>query len=284
MDKFALVMTALRASGAVLAEHVPEPTPRTVLEAVHTPAYVAAVLDGTLTEAQVRRIGFPVTPPVVRRALLASGGTWLAARLALAQGYAANLAGGSHHAHADFGAGFCVFNDLAIAARRLLDAGEVQRILVVDLDVHQGDGTAAIFAGDSRVFTLSLHCQENFPARKAVSDMDAGLPVGCGDDAYLAALARHLPVALARSRPDLIFYQAGVDPHKEDKLGRLALTDAGLAARDSQVATLARAAGVPLVSVMGGGYGDDRQALARRHAQTILTIATLYGLCAQAGL
>ena len=154
MDKYALTMSELKSSGAALSIHLPGEIPRTALEAVHDVAYVEAVLTCALSPDAERRIGFPVTPRVVRRSLLASGGTWLAAQLACIHGYAANTAGGSHHAHAGFGAGFCVFNDIAIASRRLLDAGEVQRILVLDLDVHQGDGTAALFAGDSRVFHL----------------------------------------------------------------------------------------------------------------------------------
>jgi acetoin utilization deacetylase AcuC-like enzyme len=278
MDKYALTLQALRESGAPLAIHVPEETPRAALEAVHEPAYVDAVLSCALPPEAERRIGFPITPRVVRRSLLASGGTWLAARLARIHGYAANSAGGSHHAHAGFGAGFCVFNDIAIASRRLLETGDVQRILVIDLDVHQGDGTAAIFAGDPRVFTFSMHCQANFPVRKATSDLDAGLPIGTDDTSYLETLSSHLPHIMQRVAPDLIFYLAGVDPHGQDKLGRLALTDDGLAARDCYVARHAQLAGVPLVSVMGGGYGDDKHAVARRHAQTILTLGSAYGL------
>jgi acetoin utilization deacetylase AcuC-like enzyme len=277
MDKFALVMTALRDSGAALACHAPEPTPRPALEVVHTAKYVASILGGTLTPEQTRRIGFPVTPAVVRRALLASGGTWLAAKLALDHGYAANTAGGSHHAHPDFGAGFCVFNDIAVAAARLLEAGEVRRILVIDLDVHQGDGTARIFADDARIYTFSMHCDANFPVRKAVSSRDVGLARGIGDDAYLELLDRHLPEVLAAARPDFVFYLAGVDPHTDDGLGHLALTDAGLAARDQHVAARARAAGLPMASVLGGGYGGDVAAVANRHARTILTLGTCFG-------
>jgi acetoin utilization deacetylase AcuC-like enzyme len=276
MDKYSLTMDALHDSGVALTVHMPEETPLAALLAVHTQDYVEAILNGTLGAEETRRIGFPITPRVVRRSLLASGGTWLAARWARLYGYAANTAGGSHHAHAGFGAGFCVFNDIAIAARRLLDAGDARRILVVDLDVHQGDGTAAIFADDPRVFTFSMHCQANFPARKASSDLDVGLPIGTDDTHYLEMLAHHLPDVLAQAEPDLIFYLAGVDPHINDRLGRLALTDNGLADRDSYVASAAQSAGTPLVSVMGGGYGDDKLAVARRHAQTILTLGHAY--------
>ncbi len=277
MDKYALTMAVLRESGAALCVHIPEETPRPALEAVHSPHYVEQVLSAAVPPEAERRIGFPVTSRVARRSLLASGGTWLAARLACVHGYAANTAGGSHHAHAGFGAGYCVFNDIAIAIRRLLAAGDAQRILVVDMDVHQGDGTAAIFAHEPRVFTFSMHCEANFPVRKAVSDLDVGLAVGTGDGDYLAALADHLPGLVRAHAPDLIFYLAGVDPHVDDRLGRLALTDAGLDARDRFVAAEAIAAGVPLVSVMGGGYGPDKRVIAQRHARTILTLGAAYG-------
>lgn len=278
MDKFAATMVALRASGVALAEHVPEPTPRAALEAVHAPDYVAQVLNGTLPDEAQRRIGFPVTPRVVQRSLLASGGTWLAAGLALTHGYGANTAGGSHHAHAGFGAGFCVFNDVAIALHRLLAERAIDRALVIDLDVHQGDGTACIFADDPRVTTFSLHCEANFPVRKARSDHDVGVPVGLGDEAYLAIVAREVPRLIATARPHLIAYVAGVDPHVDDSLGRLALTDAGLARREQLVAEACRAAGVPLVSVLGGGYGPDVAAVAARHAASILTLGAALGL------
>ena len=272
-DKYGLVMAALRESGAAFAEHVPEPMPRGWIEAVHDPAYVGEVLRADVPRDKERRIGFAVTARIARRSLLSVGGTWAAARLAMAHGYAANTAGGSHHALADTGAGYCVFNDLAIAAHRLLAEGEAARILILDLDVHQGDGTAALCAGNPAIFTLSLHAEKNFPARKQASSLDLPLPDALGDDAYLAWLAEVLPDVLDRFAPDLVLYQAGVDPHRDDRLGRLALSDAGLAARDRYVMRSARARGVPLASTMGGGYGDDRMAVARRHAATILALA-----------
>jgi acetoin utilization deacetylase AcuC-like enzyme len=278
MDKYALTMQALQRSTAPMTLHAPEETPLDALLAVHTQTYVEAILTCTLGPEETRRIGFPVTPRVVRRSLLASGGTWLAARLARLHGFAANSAGGSHHAHAGFGAGFCVLNDIAIAARRILVSGDARRILVIDLDVHQGDGTAAIFADDPQVFTFSMHCQANYPARKTQSDLDVSLAVGTDDACYLERLSHHLPDLMHRADPDLIFYLAGVDPHINDKLGRLALTDDGLADRDRMVAGAAQSAGIPLVSVMGGGYGDDIWAVASRHAQTILTLGSAYGL------
>ena len=204
------------------------------------------------------------------------GGTWRAAGLALAAGFAANTAGGSHHALVDGGAGYCNFNDLAVAVARLLEERRVGRIAVVDLDVHQGDGTATIFAGDPRVATLSLHAAKNFPVRKATSTRDVGLPDGIGDDAYLAVLADELPRFLDDARPDLVLYQAGVDPHVDDRLGRLALSDDGLIARDRFVAATCLARALPLASTPGGGYGVDRAAVAGRHARTILTLAACY--------
>ena len=273
-SKYGVVMDVLR--DGPLVEHRPEAMPVRWLEAAHDPAYVASVLTGSVAPAIERRIGFAVTPDVARRAVLSPGGTWLAAKLALTHGYAANAAGGSHHALSDSGAGYCVFNDLAVAALRLLGERDARRILIVDLDVHQGDGTAAILAGRTDVATLSIHAEKNFPVRKAQSTMDVGLPDGTGDDAYLAALVPALDTMMDRTRPDLILYQAGVDVHRDDKLGRLALTDAGIAARDAFVATRARAHGIPLASAMGGGYGNEVYAVAARHAATMRNLATAY--------
>ena len=275
-DKYGLVMEALRESGAAFVVHEPEAMPRAWLEAIHDPAYVEEVLRCAVPKAKERRIGFPVTPRVSRRAELSPGGTWLAARLALAHGFAANSAGGSHHALHDSGAGYCVFNDLAAAANRLIAEGDARRILIVDLDVHQGDGTAALLAGRDDVLTFSMHGEKNFPMRKARSSRDVPLPDLIGDGDYLDLLAAELPPLLDGFAPDLILYQGGVDPHADDRLGRLALSDAGLAARDRYVMTEARARGVPLASTLGGGYGEDRMAVARRHAATILTLAQAF--------
>jgi acetoin utilization deacetylase AcuC-like enzyme len=274
MDKYGLVMAAL--DPAAFDRRSPDPAPREWIEAVHDPAYVAAVFDGALTRDQERRIGFPVTAAMVRRSRLVIGGTVLAARIALAEGFAANTAGGSHHALPGGGAGYCIFNDIAVAAARLLAEGVVGRIAVVDLDVHQGDGTAAIFAGRPDVATLSLHAANNFPVRKAISTRDVELPDGMGDDAYLAVLADELPAFLDAHRPDLVFFQAGVDAHADDRLGRLALSDAGLVARDRVVAAACIARGLPLASTLGGGYGSDRATVAARHARSIGTLAACY--------
>ena len=273
-SKYGVVMDVLR--GGPLIEHVPEAMPVRWLEAAHDPRYVQAVLAASVSPEIERRIGFAVTAEVARRAVLSPGGTWLAAKLALEHGFAANAAGGSHHALPDRGAGYCVFNDLAVAALRVLGEGDARRILIVDCDVHQGDGTAVILAGREDVATLSIHAEKNFPVRKARSTIDVGLADGTGDEDYLVALVPALDMMIDGFRPDLILYQAGVDVHVDDKLGRLALTDQGIVARDTFIAGRARALGIPLASAMGGGYGNDVHAVAARHAATMRTLASTY--------
>ncbi|MEO1090072.1 MAG: histone deacetylase [Pseudomonadota bacterium] len=268
MPKFQALRVELERQGLIGAnnEHRPELASRDWLELVHTADYVTAIIDQALPPAAERRLGLPQSPELATRARAATAGTVLAARLALVHGIACNTAGGSHHAFADAGTGFCVFNDVAVAAAVLLAEGRVRRVLVVDLDVHQGDGTALIFHGDPRVFTFSMHAQTNFPARKQTSDLDVALPRELADAGYLQRLAATLPDVLDRSRPDLVFYNAGVDPHRDDRLGHLALSDEGLEQRDRFVLQTVRAKGVPLVGVIGGGYDTDRDRLARRHA------------------
>lgn len=272
-DKYGLVMDVLERGDAPHVVHRPEPMPRAWVEAVHDPAYVDAVLTCSVPADTCRRIGFPVTERVARRALLSPGGTWLAARLAMDLGYAANAAGGSHHALYDTGAGYCIFNDLVIAANRLIADGDAARILILDLDVHQGDGTAALTADRDDIFTMSVHAAKNFPVRKMASSLDIPLPDAMGDAAYLAVLADHLPRVLDGFAPDLVLYQGGVDPHRDDRLGRLALSDAGLAARDRYVMTQVRQRGLPLAGTMGGGYGTDRLVVAGRHVASMRTLA-----------
>jgi acetoin utilization deacetylase AcuC-like enzyme len=272
-DKYWLVMIALRESGYPLTEHAPEPMPREWLEAVHDPTYVAEVLAARVPAEKERRIGFPVTPQIASRVQHTNGGTWLAARLALEHGYAANSAAGSHHALHDTGAGYCVFNDLAVTANRLIAEGSALRVLIVDCDVHQGDGTASLMAGRENVFTLSIHAERNFPVRKARSSLDIGLEDGTGDAEYRAALERYVPEVLDSFAPDLVLYQAGVDPHVDDRLGRLALTDEGLVARDSFIVREARRRGLPIASALGGGYGTDPRPVAERHAASMIAMA-----------
>jgi acetoin utilization deacetylase AcuC-like enzyme len=271
-SKNGLIRDLLRDSGAAIAWHLPDPMPTRWLEEVHDPGYVAEVLAAAVPPDKERRIGFPVTAQVARRAAAVPGGTWLAARLAMTHGFAANSAGGSHHALADTGAGYCVFNDLAVAAVRLVEEGSVERLLVVDVDVHQGDGTAALTAGRAGIATYSIHAAKNFPVRKARSTLDVALPDAVGDDDYLRALEDSLVPLLDDVRPQLILYQAGVDPFAGDQLGRLALSDDGLARRERLVARLARARRIPLASTVGGGYGADKAAIARRHVAAILTL------------
>lgn len=261
-------MRCLLDEGITTADQVycPKPATREWLERVHSFDYVEAVLSQTLDRRIERRIGLPITEAVATRALAACGGTLLTARLALDHGLACNTAGGSHHAFAEEGSGFCVFNDVAVAAHLLLDEGRIDRALVVDLDVHQGDGTAKIFEKDPRVVTFSMHCRTNFPARKQVSDQDIALEPGTGDEVYLSRLEESLPALLTKTRPDLVFYNAGVDPHREDKLGRLNLTDEGLLRRERFVLETCLADAIPVASVMGGGYAPDLDRLAYLHS------------------
>ena len=268
MPKFGRVYQVLIQDGIAHLDqfHVAQAAPDDWLTRVHTPDYVRAYRTGTLDRRAMRRIGFPWSPALVTRTVTAVGGTVLTARLALEHGLACNTAGGTHHAHADFGAGFCIFNDLAVAAQVMLDEGLAKQVLIVDLDVHQGDGTAAIFQDNPQVFTFSMHCEKNFPFRKVAGDLDVGMPTATGDGGYLALLDHHLPRLLDDVRPDLVLYDAGVDPHHGDRLGKLALTDAGLFRRDHFVLAQCAQRGIPAATVIGGGYGRDITALARRHA------------------
>ncbi|MEL6857670.1 MAG: histone deacetylase [Pseudomonadota bacterium] len=263
MRKYSLVAEILQTRGFTLDQ--PVHASQTALERAHDPDYVHAVLTSSLDAKAARRVGFEMTPAIAARTRASVGGTELAARRALDTGFAVNLAGGSHHADYQGGAGFCVFNDVAVAALSLLSDGIVKNIAVIDLDVHHGDGTALIFADDPRVFTASLHCEENWPRNKPPSDLDLGLPKGAGDDVYLEAAAALVDETLTQAKPDLVFYNAGVDPHAADRLGLLQLSDAGLRARDALVASACATETYPLVGVLGGGYSKDAHAIAYRH-------------------
>ena len=243
------------------------------LRLAHAAPYVQAVATGTLPPDLQRRIGFPWSPGMVERSRRSSGATIAAARVALREGVAANLAGGTHHAFVDRGEGYCVFNDVAVAARVLQHTHRCHRLAVVDCDVHQGNGTAAIFRDDPSVFTFSMHGAKNFPFRKEVSDLDVELADGMGDDEYLALLDRHLPGVLAGHRPELVFYLAGADPYAGDRLGRLGLSVEGLRARDEYVFGRCLAARVPVVVVMSGGYAPDVDDIVRIHLNTIRVAA-----------
>lgn len=252
------------------------PATREDLVRAHDSAYVDKVLEGRLSDAEQRRIGIGWSEILRLRACTVVGGTLAAARSALVDGLSGQLAGGTHHAHRDFGSGYCVFNDLAVTALTLLGEGAVGRIAIVDLDVHHGDGTAAILGPDARVFTLSIHGEKNFPFVKPPSTIDVGLPDGTDDDGYIAALIEVLP-AVASFRPDLVMYLSGADPLREDQLGRLDLTHEGLMLRDRMVLSLCRRHGWPVAIVIGGGYGDPIETSITAYANTFRVARSVYG-------
>lgn len=268
MSKYGYLREALLKRGLAAPEDWLTPAPATdaMIARAHDPAYVARVFNGKLTAEEEKRIGYPNTERVTRRSRLASAGTLIAARFALETGLACNTAGGSHHARFEHGAGFCVFNDVAVAIRALQREGGLGPVLIIDCDVHQGDGTAAIFRDDPGVFTLSLHASGNYPFRKETSDLDIALPDGSGDTDYLTALDAALNRAAHEGPFSLAFYNAGVDVHADDRLGRLTLTDDGIRARDRAVIGWAKARNLPLTGILGGGYDRDRHRLAERHA------------------
>jgi acetoin utilization deacetylase AcuC-like enzyme len=271
IEKYALLRDAVLASGLVppSALHEPERASLDALRLVHTERYIDALVTGTLSDAEQRRIGLPWSEFLVERSFRAVGGTCEAARAALDLGVTMNLAGGTHHAFPDHGEGFCVFNDVAVAIRMLQRDGRIRRAAVIDLDVHQGNGTHAIFAGDDSVFTFSMHGGRNFPFHKVAGTLDVELADGTGDDAYLAALAENLPGVLAASAPDLVIYLAGSDPHEGDRLGRLCLTFDGLARRDAMVLDACREVGIPVAVTIAGGYGRDINDSVRAHVNTV---------------
>ena len=271
MEKYARLRQRLLSSGG-FAEgdfHLPMPASDDELARAHDPEYIRQVADGSLPERMQKAIGFPWSAGMVERSRRSAGATIAACRAALAEGVAANLAGGTHHAFRDRGEGFCVFNDAAVAARAMQAEGRAERILIVDCDVHQGNGTASILHGDDSVFTFSIHGARNFPFTKETSDLDIELPDGCGDTAYLLHLDDGLATAFDLARPQLVIYLAGADPYADDRLGRLALSMDGLAERDRRVFARCQQTGVPVAIAMAGGYArqiDDTVAI---HANTI---------------
>lgn len=271
IDKYALLRRRVESDGLYpqVTLTVPEAASEADLLRVHTPDYVAKVLDGRLNEREIRRIGFPWSPGLVQRSLRSVGGTIAAGRAALKDGLAANLAGGTHHAYADHGEGFCVFNDTAVAARALQAAGLARRVVILDCDVHQGNGTAAIFADDDSVFTFSIHGMKNFPFHKEPSDLDIGLEDGASDEAFLEAAEHGVRESIDRARADLAFYIAGADPFWGDRLGRLAVSKSGLAQRDEIVFEACQRAGLPAAIVMGGGYAKQIDDTVDIHFQTL---------------
>jgi acetoin utilization deacetylase AcuC-like enzyme len=267
MSKYCLLREQLLAEGVLTADNLvqPELLDSRIAGLVHTGDYLAKLEGPGLSAAEERKLGLPWSAALWQRSRLASAGTLLAARTALTQSMAANLAGGTHHAFADHGEGFCVLNDVAIAVRKLREESAVERVAIIDLDVHQGNGTAAIFEGDDAAFTFSMHGERNYPAAKMRSSLDVPLHDGTGDAQYLDLLQNHLPAVLDSARPELVFYLAGVDVAEGDRYGRLALTEEGIRLRDRRVIEAVRARGVPLCIVLAGGYASSRARTAELH-------------------
>ena len=277
--KFELVRDRLLAEGTLHSSELIEPRPASVeqVRLVHTGDYVSRLCNGSLTAKELRRLGLPWSESLVQRSFYATGGTIAAAHAALVHGYASNLAGGTHHSFADRGEGFCVFNDVAVAIRLLRNEGLIRRAAIVDCDVHQGNGTATIFAGDDETFTFSIHGANNYPLFKAQSSLDVELPDGTADREYLDCLIDHFPAVFA-SDPEIVFYLAGADPFAGDKLGRLGLTIHGLRQRDLCVLRECYEREVPVVTVMSGGYGKDINDTIEIHCNTIRMVKEVFEL------
>ena len=275
MEKYARLRERLMGSGLFGADdfHVPEAASDSELLRAHDAGYVQRVVRGTLDKNDIRRIGFPWSEAMVERSRRSSGATLAACRAALEDGCAANLAGGTHHAFRDRGEGFCVFNDAAVAALAMRAEGKVERVAIIDCDVHQGNGTAAILASRPECFTFSIHGARNYPFDKETSDLDVELPDGTGDDTYLTALQAALGPVFARGKPDLVIYLAGADPYEDDRLGRLKLTKAGLAERDQLVFDKVRQRGLPIAIAMAGGYARQIDDTVEIHANTVCAAA-----------
>lgn len=277
MSKYSLLRERLSNSGLIgdAELKIPPAASDEQLLRAHSEQYLEAVKTGGLTYHQLRRIGFPWTPQMVERSRRSTGATIAAVESALDKGWGINLAGGTHHAFRDRGEGYCVFNDSVVAARHWQAEGRLKRVLIVDADVHQGNGTASLVRGDETIFSFSIHGEKNFPYHKEVSDLDVALPDGIGDDAYLIALKAGLQQSLERSRPDLVMYLAGADPFEKDRFGRLKLTRQGLLERDRIVMETCRSKGLPFTVAMAGGYAPDVQDTVEIHFATVsLTIRT----------
>jgi acetoin utilization deacetylase AcuC-like enzyme len=275
--KYAMLRAAVDSDPLLVAcclQASPIATPGELLHA-HGEDYIAAMCEGRVPSDAMRRIGLPWSEILVRRSMTTVGGSLAAARTALREGISGQLAGGTHHAHRDFGSGYCVFNDLAVASLVMLAAGQVRRVAILDLDVHQGDGNAAILTGNPGMLVVSLHGEKNFPFRKVASDIDVGLPDGTSDGAYLAALADVLP-AIDRFRPDIMLYLSGADALACDKLGRLALTHQGLMERDRMVFEFCRRRGLPVSIAIGGGYADPISASVEGYANTFRAAVEIF--------
>jgi acetoin utilization deacetylase AcuC-like enzyme len=279
-QRYALLREAVLAAGLVAPQDliVPEPANDEQILYAHDAGYLLKVKTGQLTPHELRRIGLPWSPQLVERARRSTGGTVAACRAALEDGIAINLAGGTHHAFRDHGQGYCLFNDSVIAARTMQVEGRVRRVVVLDCDVHQGNGTAAIAAGDATIFTFSIHSERNFPLHKEQSDLDIGLADGTGDDEYLYALEVGVRRALDLARADLALYLAGADPYEGDLLGRLSLTKEGLESRDRLVLEHCRRAGLPVALTIAGGYGRRVEETVAIHLETVRVALETWGL------
>jgi acetoin utilization deacetylase AcuC-like enzyme len=275
--KFELVRDKLLAEGTLKPEELVDPSPAPIEDVllVHTHDYVSRLCSGNLTTKELRRLGLPWSESLVRRSFYAAGGTLAATQVALAEGYSSNLAGGTHHSFADRGEGFCVLNDVAIAIRAMRARNSLRRAAIVDCDVHQGNGTATIFAGDEDTFTFSIHGANNYPLFKAQSTLDVELPDGTSDGEYIECLASHLPAVFAH-QPEIVFYLAGADPYAGDKLGRLGLSIDGLRERDRRIVRECYERELPLVTVMSGGYGKDIDDTIEIHCNTIRTVKEVF--------
>jgi acetoin utilization deacetylase AcuC-like enzyme len=279
MAKYSLLRDSVVEAGLVSTGslQVPPPASDEELLLVHDPDYLERVQTGTLSSNDVRRIGFPWSPELVERSRRSVGGTLAASRTALAEGISMNLSGGTHHAFPDHGAGFCVFNDVAVAARVMQREGRIRRVAILDLDVHQGNGTAFIFRDDPSVFTLSLHGANNYPFRKEPSDLDLELRDGARDDEFLEAVSTGVPAALERSAAEFALYLAGADPFEGDSLGRLGVSKEGLQERDRLVFEACRSRGIPVAVVMGGGYAPRIEDTVEIHLATVRTAVAFHG-------
>ncbi len=248
-----------------------------VLQLAHCDQYIQKFINNQLSTKALRKMGLPWSEALVKRSLISPNGTLMTGAIALNHGIACHLAGGTHHAYHDHGKGYCIFNDLAVAAKALITQGKVQRILIFDCDVHQGDGTASILANDDEIFTCSIHCEKNFPHHKEQSNLDIGLPKNMADDAYLEVVQHTLLQALEHAQPDLVFYDAGVDVYANDGLGYLDISKQGIAQREKMVLETLQRQGIPVATVIGGGYDKDQRALAKRHGLIFHAAEELYG-------
>ncbi|WP_422380493.1 histone deacetylase [Marinicellulosiphila megalodicopiae] len=278
MEKFKLLNQYLTEKNIVTPSNTFRPGKARLdfLQLAHCPDYLHRFINNLQSKQEVRRMGLPWSEGLLNRTLISPNGTFLTALLALDHGIACHLAGGTHHANYDFASGFCILNDLALSARAIILQGKVNKVLIVDCDVHQGDGTASILQNDDDIFTFSMHCEKNFPVRKAHSNLDIGLDVGLKDQAYLDTLEHHLLSVIRSFKPDFIFYDAGVDIYEHDPLGLLNISLKGIEDRDRLVLDICKQFNIPVATVIGGGYDDDRMALAKRHALVVEAAQDIY--------